>query len=127
MQALILECAIRACLIAICTGAVLHILRVKAARVRHTVWASVVVWMLALPVWTAWGPRAVVRAIAEWGARATRPGGLAAPGARCCGPDGRVRGALRVAGAVARSRGAGGRLRCGRSCIRDQYAPFGEG
>jgi len=61
MQNLILECALRASLIAICTGAVLFILRVKAARVRHAVWASVVVMMLALPVWTAWGPRAVVR------------------------------------------------------------------
>jgi TonB family protein len=63
MQTLILECAIRASLIAICTGAVLYILRVKAARVRHSAWASVVVLMLALPVWTAWGPRAVVRVL----------------------------------------------------------------
>jgi TonB family protein len=63
MQNLILECAVRASLIAICTGAVLHILGVKAARVRHAVWASVVVLMLALPVWTAWGPRAVVRVL----------------------------------------------------------------
>ena len=62
MQNLILECAVRACLIAVCMGAVLWVLRVKAARVRHAVWASVVVLMLALPVWTAWGPRAVVRA-----------------------------------------------------------------
>jgi TonB family protein len=61
MQTLILECAVRASLIAICTGAILYILRVKGARMRHTVWASVVVLMLALPVWTAWGPRAVVR------------------------------------------------------------------
>jgi TonB family protein len=61
MQNLILECVIRASLIAVCTGAVLYILRVKAARVRHAVWAGVVVLMLTLPVWTAWGPRAVVR------------------------------------------------------------------
>lgn len=63
MQNLILECAVRATLIAICTAAVLHILRVKGARVRHAVWASVVILMLALPVWTAWGPRAVVRVL----------------------------------------------------------------
>ena len=63
MQYLILECAVRALLIAVCTGAVLLILRVKTARVRHGVWASVVVLMLALPVWTAWGPRAVVRVL----------------------------------------------------------------
>jgi TonB family protein len=63
MQNLILECAARASLIAICMGAVLYILRVKAARVRHTVWASVVLLMLALPVWTAWGPKAMVRVL----------------------------------------------------------------
>jgi TonB family protein len=63
MPYLILECAVRALLMAVCTGAVLLILRVKTARVRHAVWASVVVLMLALPVWTAWGPRAVVRVL----------------------------------------------------------------
>jgi TonB family protein len=71
MQTLILECAIRASLIAICTGAVLRILRVKAPRVRHTVWATVVVLMLALPVWTAWGPRAVARVLKPATASAT--------------------------------------------------------
>jgi hypothetical protein len=63
MQSLILECAVRALLIAIFTGAVLGALRVKAARARHAVWTSVVVFMLALPVWTAWGPKAVVRVL----------------------------------------------------------------
>lgn len=63
MQNLILECVVRATLIAICTAVVLSILRVKAARVRHSVWASVVVLMLALPVWTAWGPKAVLRVL----------------------------------------------------------------
>ncbi len=63
MQNLILECAIRASLIAICTAVVLHVVRVEAARARHIVWASVVVLMLVLPVWTAWGPRVVVRVL----------------------------------------------------------------
>jgi TonB family protein len=63
MQNLILECAVRASLTAVCMGAVLCILRVKSARVRHAVWTSVVVLMLALPVWTAWGPRAMVRVL----------------------------------------------------------------
>lgn len=58
---LILECAVRALLLAVCTGAALRLLRVKTARVRHGFWASVVELMLALPVWAAWGPRAVVR------------------------------------------------------------------
>jgi TonB family protein len=63
MQNLILECALRALLMGVCVGAVLCALRVKAARVRHAVWAGVVVLMLALPVWTAWGPRAAVRVL----------------------------------------------------------------
>jgi TonB family protein len=63
MQNLILECALRALLTAVCVGAVLCVLRVKAARVRHAVWAGVVVSMLALPVWTAWGPRAAARVL----------------------------------------------------------------
>ena len=63
MPYLILECAVRALLMAVCTGAVLLLLRVRTARVRHAVWASVVVLMLALPVWTAWGPRAVMRVL----------------------------------------------------------------
>jgi TonB family protein len=63
MQSLILECAVRAFLIAIFMGAILGALRVKAARARHAVWTSVVVLMLALPVWTAWGPKAVVRVL----------------------------------------------------------------
>ena len=59
MEKLILECVVRSGLIAICTAVALYVLRVKAARVRHAVWASVVVLMLVLPAWTAWGPKAV--------------------------------------------------------------------
>jgi bla regulator protein blaR1 len=58
---LMTECFVRSTLIAIGVGALLFFLRVKDARVRHTVWAAVVVWMLALPLWIAWGPRAAVR------------------------------------------------------------------
>jgi len=60
MQRLILECCLRAALIAAGTAAVLEILRVKGAGARHRAWASVVVLMLALPMWTAWGPKALV-------------------------------------------------------------------
>jgi TonB family protein len=70
MQNLILECAVRALLMGVCVGAVLCVLRVKTARVRHAVWAGVVLLMLALPVWTAWGPRASVRVLAPVAARA---------------------------------------------------------
>ncbi len=78
MQNLILECVVRATLIAICTAAVLYMLRVKAARVRHSVWASVVVLMLALPVWTAWGPRAVLRVLSPAAAPAVKHSTIAA-------------------------------------------------
>ena len=63
MEKLILECVVRSLLIAVCTAAALFVLRVKAARVRHAVWASVVAMMLILPVWTAWGPKAVLRVL----------------------------------------------------------------
>ena len=71
MLNLLLESAVRTSLVALCTGAMLSILRVKAARVRHVVWASVVVLMLAMPIWTAWGPRAVVRVLRPASAPAT--------------------------------------------------------
>jgi TonB family protein len=58
---LMVECFVRSTLIAIGVGALLFLLRVKDARVRHTVWTAVMVGMLALPLWTAWGPRAAVR------------------------------------------------------------------
>jgi TonB family protein len=58
---LMAECFVRSSLIATGVGALLFLWRVRNARVRHTVWAGVVVWMLALPIWTAWGPRAAVR------------------------------------------------------------------
>ncbi len=58
---LIAECFVRSSLIVFGVGALLFLWRVRNPRVQHTVWAGVVVWMLALPVWTAWGPRAAVR------------------------------------------------------------------
>ncbi|MDR3703061.1 MAG: TIGR03435 family protein [Candidatus Sulfopaludibacter sp.] len=58
MQSLLLECAVRAALIAAATAAVLAALRVKSAAGRHVAWLGVVVWMLILPAWTAWVPKA---------------------------------------------------------------------
>jgi TonB family protein len=60
METLITECFVRSALIAIGVTAVLFALRVKAARVRHAVWTSAVIVMLLLPIWTAWGPKAVL-------------------------------------------------------------------
>ena len=61
MQRLVLECAIRAALIAAGTAAVLRVLRVKTAAARHAAWTGVLAMMLMLPVWTAWGPKASLR------------------------------------------------------------------
>jgi len=60
MPTLLLESAIRATLIAAAVALVLWIMRIKTASVLHAVWASVVVLMLLLPAWVAWGPRASI-------------------------------------------------------------------
>ena len=56
-----LECAIRAALIVGGTALVLRLLRVRVASVKHRVWLAVRLLMLALPLWTAWGPKAELR------------------------------------------------------------------
>jgi len=58
MQPLLLECAIRATLIAAVIALVMFAMRIKTAAACHKVWASVVVCMLLLPAWVAWGPKA---------------------------------------------------------------------
>ena len=55
---ILFESAIRVTLIAAIVELVLVAMRIKAASVLHAVWASVVVLMLLLPAWVAWGPRA---------------------------------------------------------------------
>jgi hypothetical protein len=61
---LVLECTLRAVLIAGATAAVLALLRIQTARARHSAWTVVVVSMLLLPVWTAVGPRVHLRILA---------------------------------------------------------------
>jgi bla regulator protein BlaR1 len=63
MTRLFLECAIRAALVVTGTAIVLYALRVNAARIKHRVWTAVVLLMLLLPLWTAWGPKAPVRVL----------------------------------------------------------------
>lgn len=63
MERLLLECAVKAGLIAAGTGLGLRALRVRAAAARHAAWAGVVLAMLLLPSWTAWGPKAKVRVL----------------------------------------------------------------
>jgi len=77
MEHLLFEFALRAALIAAGTAAVMRILWVRAAAARHVAWAGVVVLMLLLPVWTAWGPKASLRILpapaAPAAGRATAP------------------------------------------------------
>jgi hypothetical protein len=63
MERLFLECAVRAALLVGATAIVLCAMRVKAATARHSVWAGVVALMLLLPIWTAWGPKALLRVL----------------------------------------------------------------
>ena len=63
MGRLMLECAIRAALIGAGTALVLSMVRVKNAAARHAAWTGVLVAMLLLPAWTAWGPKAAVRVL----------------------------------------------------------------
>ena len=63
MEKLILECVLRSVLIAGGTWLALWLFRVRAARIRHAIWASVVLLMLALPAWNIWGPKTVLRVL----------------------------------------------------------------
>jgi bla regulator protein blaR1 len=58
MQTLLVECVVRTSLIAVVIGLVLYVMRIKTASARHAVWAGVVLMMLLLPAFLAWGPKA---------------------------------------------------------------------
>jgi len=68
MESLFVECAVRAALIAVVTAVVLRTIGIKPAAARHTAWTSVMLTMLLLPVWTAWGPKTPIRLLppVEW-------------------------------------------------------------
>lgn len=68
MERLFVECAVRAALIAVITAVVLRTIGIKPAAARHTAWTSVMLTMLLLPIWTAWGPKAPIRLLppVEW-------------------------------------------------------------
>src|SRR5262245_36564174 len=55
MERFVVECAVRAILIAIAAGAVLSVARIQAAAVRHSTWAGVLFVMLLLPIWQTTG------------------------------------------------------------------------
>src|ERR1017187_7976857 len=61
---LLLECSIRAALIAAAVAAVLGGLRIANAPARHMAWCGVLAGMLLLPAVSLWLPKATVRGLA---------------------------------------------------------------
>jgi hypothetical protein len=68
MESLFVECAVRAALIAVITAVVLRTIGIKPAAARHTAWTGVMLTMLLLPIWTAFGPKTPIRLLppVEW-------------------------------------------------------------
>ncbi len=58
MERLFFEFVFRACLIVLTTAAILRLLRIGIAAAQHAVWEGVLMVMLLLPAWLAWGPKA---------------------------------------------------------------------
>jgi beta-lactamase regulating signal transducer with metallopeptidase domain len=63
MESLFFECSVRAALLAAGAALVLYVMRIRVAAAKHCVWAGVVLLMLVLPIWTAWGPKASLRVL----------------------------------------------------------------
>ena len=55
METMLLECAVRATLIATGTAVVLSVMRIKNVVALHHAWTGVMLFMLMLPLWTAFG------------------------------------------------------------------------
>ena len=60
MERLLVETAVRSVAIALSVAAVLWATRMKAPAVLHAIWTMVMLAMLSLPLWTMWGPKAVM-------------------------------------------------------------------
>jgi hypothetical protein len=63
MARLLVECALRGTLAATVTAVILRATRIKTPVALHAAWTGVLLSMLLLPVWTAWGPRASMRVL----------------------------------------------------------------
>ena len=60
MMFLLVDFAIRSALLVLAAGVILRLARIRTARGRHAVWTTVLIGMLTLPLWSAWGPRVEV-------------------------------------------------------------------
>lgn len=58
---ILIESAFRATLVAGCCAVTIWLFRIKSASVCHRMWTATVLAMLALPVWTGWGPSLTLR------------------------------------------------------------------
>ena len=63
MERLFFEVALRATLIGAAAGFTIWAMRIRGAAARHTIWTGVVLVMLLLPLWTAWGPKAALKVL----------------------------------------------------------------
>jgi bla regulator protein blaR1 len=57
MGRFVVEFAVRSTLIAIAAGGSVQVLRIRTSAAKHAVWTGVLVAMLALPNWIAWGSK----------------------------------------------------------------------
>ena len=63
METMLLECAVRAILIATGTAVVLSVMRIKNVVARHHAWTGVMLFMLMLPLCTAFGYQVPIRVL----------------------------------------------------------------
>src|SRR5262245_57751836 len=57
MENQLFDCSFRAALMAAGIAVALGVLRIRVPAARHTAWTGMLVAMLLLPAWTAWGPK----------------------------------------------------------------------
>jgi bla regulator protein blaR1 len=61
MERVLFESAVRAILMAAGTALVLWLMRVRSPAAKHSAWTGLLILMLLLPAWTAWGPKTTWR------------------------------------------------------------------
>src|SRR5207249_8478479 len=67
METLLLECAVRAILIATGTAVLLSVMRIKNVVARHRAWTGVMLFMLMLPLWTVFGYQVPIHVLSPIG------------------------------------------------------------
>ncbi len=63
MDTVLLESSLRAVVMFAAMAAVLALFRVRSGAARHAAWSAVLLTMLLLPAWTAWGPEMPLRVL----------------------------------------------------------------